>query len=147
MADVIVLIFFLIFVINISIQLISLVRLINFLETKRWKRTASFTLLTLLTVLYINDVLCMLMYSWGAPAISMTRSSYDIQNNAVVVVNGFNQCIYDASKKEKIPEFYQALVNLLAFSRRVSKITPLVWTIVLYLGVIYLQKKELIQNM
>ena len=72
------------FLISFCFQLISLGKLICFLTSNKWTKFWLFVFIAALSLLYLHDVLAMLIVTWGLPAISMTRMSYDYEKNKYI---------------------------------------------------------------
>ena len=67
--DVLIMMFFVIFLANVSFQLISLDRLMRFLTDNKVARVSLYCLVIPLTMLYVHNIFSMLIYYWGTPAI------------------------------------------------------------------------------
>ena len=66
------LLFALLFFGNYLIQLLSFTRITCFATENKWIRASLLIIMIPISFLYANDVMAMLLYSWGAPAFKMT---------------------------------------------------------------------------
>ena len=69
--------FALLFFGNYIIQLLSFTRITRFATENKYIRASLFIIMIPFSFLYTNDVMAMLLYSWGAPAFIMTSPSKD----------------------------------------------------------------------
>lgn len=143
------------FLINLSFQFISILRLIHFLQSTVWIKVLQIAVILALSLFYIYDVFLMLFYFWGAPSYEMTiftwtwqkESNYINQYDSTTILgdgwhkvwtNSFSFCIF---KKEGI-KGDQNLMDQLQFSFTISLISRFLWTICLFLSMIYFQSSN-----
>ena len=67
--DIMIMVFFIVFLANVGFQLISLDRLMRFLTDNKITRFSLYCLVVPLTLLYVHNIFSMLIYYWGTPAI------------------------------------------------------------------------------
>ena len=135
--DILIIVFFLIFMINLFLQILSLGRLVKFLTRSLCSRVTIYIILVPLAFLYTHDVIAMLFYCWGSPAFKMTQASKDANDNWT---NKIDFCLFqvheyeDDSASQRDPR-----LHWLTLSRYISQVSRLIWTIVLFSSMFYLQ--------
>lgn len=122
-------------VVNLIIQVVSFVKLIKFLTTSDNARKTLYLGLVLLSTLYLHDVFSMLLYFWGLPAFTMTDQSYLGKET----INHDARCLVDFSIQDETQWKLQQFKKIWNFSFSISLISRLIWTLLLFGGLVYLQ--------
>lgn len=122
-------------------HLISLMKVITLTVHDSTAKIAFYVSIPILIVLYINDVFRMMLFYWGAPALGMTGFTMD----GTIVINGDEHCrsfltIDDGTADNQ--SGVEELTHLGQFTRLiflVSEITPIIWSVVFFVGLIWFQ--------
>lgn len=126
-------IFMLFFLVNLVLQLISMSRIVSFITKKTCMKLSMYVLMVLLAFFYVNDILKMMMHSWGAPANNMTMLTQTNRSN--------RYCLFDNTDETSEANF-QVLIRFINYQSTISRFSSLVWTLVLFSSMIYLQCRE-----
>ena len=70
-----------------------------------WARILLNLLLLILTILYADNILLMLLFSWGTPARIMTKFSFDKEKSEYV--NEYPLCMYDSNDEDSFDQYIQ----------------------------------------
>ena len=110
-ADIITILFSLLFLTNLLLQIKSMIKLVAFLTQSRRYRVIIVIIIAILSLTYLNDVALMLALPWGLPAFDMVSVTVDTSapNKSI---NSYIYCLFNTDIGDTVEDYYY-LVNII----------------------------------
>lgn len=107
--DILIIVIGLVFLGNLLIQVVSFIRLIEFLNFRLPARVVIYLCMLVLSMSYMFEVTALLSYSWGLPAFTMTKLTFDFEKRKWV--NHISRCIidYKVDKTVRFDHWFHAI--------------------------------------